>query len=228
MIRPFAADLPIVGQEEATIGLWQQAMDRRVFSPLDILWAVIGLVLTITATWLEAFITNAPWNWNTAGVQIYSLGVSFQVGAVLLTACAGGKNAATLSQIAYLTLGLLPLQFLGLPIFTQGGGLEYVREPSFGYLVGFIPAAWVCGHLAFQARPKLEILAYSSLCGLGIVHGCGLLYLAIASLGGWLDQVSWPAWGEIWAYSLAPLPGQLIMVCAVSVLAYLLRQILFY
>ena len=26
------------------------------------------------------------------------------------------------------------------------------------------------------------------------------------------------------AYSLAPLPGQLIMVCAVSVLAYLLRQ----
>lgn len=203
-------------------------MDRRVLSPLSILWAFIGLVLTITATWLEAFITSAPWDWNGTGVQVYSLGVSFQVGAVLLTACVGGKHAATLAQIAYLTLGLLPLSFLGLPIFTQGGGLAYVREPGFGYLIGFIPAAWVCGYLAFQRRPKVETLAYSSVCGLGIIHGCGLIYLAIASLGGWLDVVSIPAWREFVAYSLAPLPGQLIMICAVSVLAYLLRQILFY
>ena len=202
-----------------------------MLSPLDLLWALIGLVLTITATWLETFIftIELPWgNWEALGVQVYSLGVSFQVGAVLLTACVGGKNAAALSQIAYVTLGLLLFQFFGFPIFTQGGGLEYVREPSFGYLIGFIPAAWVCGYLAFQERPKLETLAYSSLCGLGIIHGCGLLYLAIASLGGWLKQVTVPAWEEIMAYSLAPLPGQLIMVCAVSVLAYLLRQLLFY
>ncbi len=199
-----------------------------MFSPLDVLWALIGLVLTIAATWLEAFITNAPWDWTQTGVQVYSLGVSFQVGAVLLTACAGGKNAATLAQIAYLTLGLLPFHLLGFPIFTQGGGLGYVREPSFGYIVGFIPAAWVCGYLAFKERPKLETLASSSVCGLGIIHGFGLLYLAIASLGGWLNQVSFPAWPEIWAFSLAPLPGQLVMVCAVSVLAYLLRQLLFY
>ena len=203
-------------------------MGTRVLSPLDFLWALIGLVLTIAATWSEAFITNAPWNWNATGVQVYSLGVSFQVGAVLLTACVGGKNAATLAQIAYLTLGLLLFQFFGLPIFTQGGGLGYLREPSFGYLVGFIPAAWVCGYLAFQERPKLETLAFSSVCGLGIIHGCGLLYLAIASVGGWLEAVTFPAWEAILAYSLAPLPGQLIMVCAVSVLARLLRQLLFY
>ena len=203
-------------------------MGTRVLSPLDLLWALIGLVLTIAATWSEAFITNAPWNWNATGVQVYSLGVSFQVGAVLLTACVGGKNAATLAQIAYLTLGLLLFQFFGLPIFTQGGGLGYLREPSFGYLVGFIPAAWVCGYLAFQERPKLETLAFSSVCGLGIIHGCGLLYLAIAAVGGWLEAVTFPAWEAILAYSLAPLPGQLIMVCAVSVLARLLRQLLFY
>lgn len=203
-------------------------MDVRALSPLDLLWALTGLVLTIAATWSEAFITNAPWDWNATGVQVYSLGVSFQVGAVLLTACVGGKNAAALSQIAYVTLGLLLFQFFGLPIFTQGGGLGYVREPSFGYIVGFIPAAWVCGYLAFQERPKLETLAFSSVCGLAIIHGCGLLYLAIASIGGWLEQVTFPAWEAILAYSLAPLPGQLIMICAVSVLAYFLRQLLFY
>jgi biotin transport system substrate-specific component len=203
-------------------------MDVRALSPLDLLWALTGLVLTIAATWSEAFITNAPWEWNATGVQVYSLGVSFQVGAVLLTACVGGKNAAALSQIAYVTLGLLLFQVFGLPIFTQGGGLGYVREPSFGYIIGFIPAAWVCGYLAFQERPKLETLAFSSVCGLAIIHGCGLLYLAIASIGGWLEQVTFPAWEAILAYSLAPLPGQLIMICAVSVLAYFLRQLLFY
>jgi biotin transport system substrate-specific component len=203
-------------------------MDVRALSPLDLLWALTGLVLTIAATWSEAFITNAPWNWNATGVQVYSLGVSFQVGAVLLTACVGGKNAAALAQIAYVALGLVLFQFFGLPIFTQGGGLGYVREPSFGYLVGFIPAAWVCGYLAFQERPKLETLAFSSVCGLAIIHGCGLLYLAIASLGGWLEPVTFPAWEAILVYSLAPLPGQLIMICAVSVLAYFLRQLLFY
>lgn len=205
-----------------------ERMGVRVLSPLDLLWALIGLVLTIAATWSEAFVTNAPWDWNAVGIQVYSLGVSFQVGAVLLTACVGGKNAAVLSQIAYVSLGLLFFQVFGLPIFTQGGGLGYVREPSFGYLLGFIPAAWVCGYLAFQERPKLETLAFSSICGLGIIHGCGLLYLAIASLGGWLEQVTFPAWDAILVYSLALLPGQLIMVCAVSVLAFLLRQLLFY
>ncbi len=198
-----------------------------MFSPLELLWALIGLVLTIGATWLEAFVTNAPWDWGTTGIQVYSLQVSFQVGAVLLTGCMGGKNAAALAQIAYLTLGLVLFQVFGLPLFTQGGGLGYVREPSFGYLVGFIPAGWVCGYLAFREPPKLEGLAYSSLCGLGLIHGCGLIYLAISSLGGWL--VVSQSWASLaWTYSLALLPGQLIMVCAVSVVAFILRRLLFY
>lgn len=198
-----------------------------MFSPLELLWALIGLILTISATWLEAFIPYAPWNWGDTGVQIYSLGISFQVGAVLFTACVGGKNAATLAQIAYVALGLALFQVFELPIFTQGGGLGYVREPSFGYLVGFIPAAWVCGALAFREAPKLETLALSSVSGLGIIHGCGLIYLAIAFLVGWLNTGA-SLWTLVLMYSLAPLPGQLVMVCAVSVLALAMRRILFY
>lgn len=199
-----------------------------MFFPIELLWALIGLILTIGATWLEAFITNAPWDWGTAGIQVYSLRVSFQVGAVLLMGCLGGKNAAALSQIAYLTLGLLLFEVFGLPIFTQGGGLGYVQEPSFGYLVGFIPAAWTCGYLAFQEPPKLESLAFSSVCGLGLIHGCGLVYLTIAWLAGWLAIAQASLWQLVWTYSLAPLPGQLIMVCAVSVIAFVLRRLLFY
>jgi len=35
--------------------------------------------------------------------------------------------------------------------FAQGGGIDYPKQPQFGYLLGFIPGAWVCGFLAFQA-----------------------------------------------------------------------------
>ncbi|RMF69103.1 MAG: biotin transporter BioY, partial [Cyanobacteria bacterium J069] len=54
---------------------------RRIIAPTDLLWALIGLVLTIGGTFLQASITNAPWAWGQNGLQTHSLGVSFQVGA---------------------------------------------------------------------------------------------------------------------------------------------------
>ncbi|WP_017298085.1 biotin transporter BioY [Nodosilinea nodulosa] len=186
------------------------------------------MVLTIVATWMEAFILNAPWTWGQSGMAIVSLGVSFQVGAVLLTGCVGGKNAAALSQIAYLVLGLALFRVFEFPVFTQGGGLSYVREPGFGYLIGFVPAGWVCGYLAFRNPPKLETLALSCLSGLGIIHGLGIVYLTLASLLGWLQTVSTSYWGLLLSYSVLPLPGQLVVVCAVAVLSLVLRQLLFY
>lgn len=201
---------------------------KRVLAPFELLWALIGLVLTIAATWMETFIVNAPWNWGQAGLQAQSLGVTFQVGAVLLTGCLGGKNAAALSQIAYLFLGLILFQVFELPVFTQGGGLSYVREPGFGYLIGFIPAGWVCGRLAFREAAQLENLAFSSVCGLGIIHGFGLIYLTLASLLGWLQTASASYWELLLTYSIQPLPGQLAVVCAVAVIAFVMRHLLFY
>jgi biotin transport system substrate-specific component len=200
----------------------------QVLAPFELLWALIGLVLTIMATWMEAFTINGPWSWGSSGIEILSLGVSFQVGAVLLTGCVGGKNAAALSQIAYLVLGLALFQVFEFPVFTQGGGLSYVREPGFGYLIGFIPAGWLCGYLAFQAPPKLENLAFSGLCGLAVIHGMGIVYLTVASLFGWLQEVSMSYWELLVGYSILPIPGHLVVVCAVAVLSLTLRQLLFY
>lgn len=180
------------------------------------------------ATWMEAFTINAPWSWGSSGIEILSLGVSFQVGAVLLTGCVGGKNAAALSQIAYLVLGLALFQVFEFPVFTQGGGLSYVREPGFGYLIGFVPAGWLCGYLAFQDTPKLENLAFSALCGLGVIHGMGIIYLTVASLFGWLQEVSISYWQLLVGYSILPIPGHLVVVCAVAVLSLTLRHLLFY
>ena len=191
--------------------------------PFEFLWAIIGVLLTIGGTFIEASFTDPSWLWEQKSIQVYSLGVTYQIGAVLLVGCMGGKNAAAMSQIAYLALGLTVL-----PIFSEGGGLGYLMEPTFGYLLGFIPGGWVCGYLAFKASPKLELFAFSCGCGLLIIHGLGLIYLMLYGIfnGGMIyDQSLLQA---IESYSFYPFPGHLGVACAITVLSYFLRGILFY
>ncbi|WKT87618.1 MULTISPECIES: biotin transporter BioY [unclassified Thermosynechococcus] len=161
-----------------------------------------------------------PSSW--AAVPVYGLPVSYQVAAVLLVGCMGGRQAAALSQVAYLILGLS-----GFQVFSQGGGLDYWREPTFGYLLGFVPGAWVCGWLAFrpQKRVSLEWLALSGLGGLVLIHVCGALYLSGLALAGQLSQ---PLVELLEQYSLFALPGQLVIVCLVAAIARVLRLILLY
>ena len=100
---------------------------------IELLWAIAGLLLTIAATFLPASFASPVWIWEQQEVKTFSLEVTYQVGAVFFVGCLGGKNAAVISQIAYIFLGLTLL-----PVFTHGGGIDYFREPSFGYLLGFI------------------------------------------------------------------------------------------
>ncbi len=201
-------------------------------SPLDeFLWAILGLLLTVAGTFMEAAIAIPnlfsdegqlvlPSSWSE--IPVYSLPVSYQVAAVLLVGCMGGRQAAALSQVAYLILGLS-----GFQVFSQGGGLDYWQEPTFGYLLGFVPGAWVCGALAFRegATARIEWLALSGLAGLVIIHGCGLLYLSGLALFGQLSQ---PLLELMQQYSLLALPGQLVIVCLVALVARILRLVLLY
>jgi biotin transport system substrate-specific component len=190
----------------------------------QLLWSMIGLLLTIGGTFLEAYGITLPSSWSQHGIETFSLGVKYQVGAVLLVGCLGGKNAGALSQIAYLVMGLTLL-----PVFAEGGGIGYVKLSQFGYLLGFIPGAWICGFLAFKARPKLETLAFSCFCGLLIVHVCGITYLIISYVFHSQGTETLPLMMQaILTYSWFALPGQLAVVCAVSVIAYLLRHLMFY
>lgn len=187
----------------------------------EFLWAIIGLLLTINGVFIEVAIP-VPWGWpiDWNQIDLYSLGTTLQVGAVLLVGCLGGKNAGALSQIAYLVLGLS-----GVQVFSQGGGLSYIQEPTFGYLLGFLPGAWICGYLAFHKQRRLEIILLSCLCGLLTIHFVGVVYLTGLSLLH-LSSLGWGA--SIWQFSILPLPGQLIVVCAVALIAFLFRRLLFY
>lgn len=189
--------------------------------PEVLLWGAIGLVLTIGGTFVPASSLAAPWSWWGSGFGVQTLGVSYQIGAVLLIACLGGKNAALLSQIAYVLLGVA-----GLPVFDRGGGLDYLQQPNFGYLLGFIVGAWLCGWLAFQTLVRFSALIASCLVGLLVIHLIGLVYLIVIYLTGWGTGIDSLMEGII-AYTLQPLPGHLAVVCAVSLIAFALRKLMF-
>ncbi|PAX56547.1 biotin transporter BioY [Brunnivagina elsteri] len=189
----------------------------------QLLWSMIGLLLTMGGTFLEASVTTLPWSWSQHGIQTFSLGISYQIGGVLLVGCLGGKNAGALSQIAYLVMGLTLL-----PVFSDGGGIGYIKLLQFGYLLGFIPGAWICGLIAFKARPKLETLAFSCFCGLFTVHLCGIIYLSLGYFLQWKGTEAQSLLQAILKYSWYALPGQFIVLCSVTVVAFILRHLMFY
>ena len=84
----------------------------------------------------------------------------------------GGKMAA-LSQLIYILIGLI-----GLPVFAYGGGPGYVLQPTFGYLVGFIPGAYVLGKLTENRKPltRTSVALAVGVC-LITIYFFGTLYL---------------------------------------------------
>jgi biotin transport system substrate-specific component len=61
---------------------------------------------------------------------------------VMFAALILGSRLGALSQFLYLIIGLL-----GLPVFAHGGGPGYVLQPSFGFIIGFIPGAYLMGKI---------------------------------------------------------------------------------
>ena len=84
-----------------------------------------------------------------------------------------GSRGGALSQLLYLILGLM-----GLPIFAQGGGPAYVLQPSFGFLLGFIPGAFVIGKILEGPKDlALPKVVTALVLGQGVIYLFGLSYL---------------------------------------------------
>ena len=191
--------------------------------PYILMWTIVGLFLTIGASFLPAYVTSSPWQWLSTGVTAYPLGFKSQVGAVLLVSCLGGRTAGVLAQVAYLLLGLLWLK-----VFNDGGGIEYLQKPAFGYLLAFIPGAWVCGQLAFRRSPRLECLGLSCFCGLVTIHFFGIIYLILFKLINLPGLDDFKLLESIANYSIYPMISQLLLGCTAASIAFVVRRIMFY
>lgn len=108
---------------------------------------------------------------------------TLQVLFVFLAGCLLGRKKGMMSQLLYVGIGLI-----GIPVFASGGGPDYVLKPTFGYLIGFIVAAYVIGYIVEKTNePKLKNFIFANVIGLMIVYILGIAYLYI-SLNTWLDS----------------------------------------
>ena len=91
---------------------------------------------------------------------------------VVLAGLMLGEKYGALSAAAYLALGLI-----GIPIFTQGGGIYYIFKPTFGYIIGFCLGAYVTGRIARGiSNPSFGRLFVAALAGIACVYLVGVPY----------------------------------------------------
>lgn len=137
----------------------------------------------------------------------------------LFTAMAGillGRRYGALSQLVYVLIGLV-----GVPIFTQGGGLGYVFQPSFGFLLGLIPCAWVIGYLAGK-RTGPAWLALCCAAGLLVLYLVGVPYMALI-LNGYMGK-GMALRDLLWKGMVIFLPGDALKIAAAAAVCPTLRK----
>jgi biotin transporter BioY len=122
-------------------------------------------------------------------IEIGTVPITGQTFAVLLSGALLGSRRGALSQIFYLLGGLA-----GIPWFARGGGIAYLMSPTFGYIIGFVLAAFVVGFLCERGLDrKIETAILAMLVGNVLIYFPGLLWLA-----------RFVGWGKVLAVGLYP------------------------
>lgn len=140
----------------------------RAFA-MDAALVLTGVALVALLAKVSFFIGPVPITGQTLGVIL--------VGAAL----GAGRGAASLTT--YMLLGLA-----GLPIFAGPvAGPAYLFSPSFGFIVGFIPAAFVAGWFAERAwdrRPALAFVGFVVASIIPFLIGVPHMALILANVAG--------------------------------------------
>jgi biotin transport system substrate-specific component len=94
----------------------------------------------------------------------------------LFSAYAGvflGARLGLYSQLLYIGIGLA-----GIPIFTRGGGITYIFQPTFGFILGFAFCAFIIGKMINNTEEiKFARILFVVLIGLLVVYVIGVPYL---------------------------------------------------
>lgn len=93
---------------------------------------------------------------------------------VILSGIVLGAKLGALSQIVYIFLGLI-----GIPIFAGlTGGPQSIMKPSFGFIIGFVFAAFIVGKIASSEKGKSSKRIFiASLVGTITIYLFGLPYM---------------------------------------------------
>lgn len=98
--------------------------------------------------------------------------ITGQVFMVLLSSVLLGKQQACLSQVLYIAGGIS-----GIPWFA-GGQSGILLIPSFGYIIGFVPAAYITGYLIEGKVKNISTCILSMLVGIAMIYLFGAVWFS--------------------------------------------------
>jgi biotin transport system substrate-specific component len=107
-------------------------------------------------------------------IPLWPVAITLQTFFVILSGIILGPRDGALSQLVYIIIGLL-----GLPVFSGGGGLAYLMQPSFGYLIGFVIAPLAAGSIVRNKALTHVSVFMAALTGTLVIYSIGIPYLAI-------------------------------------------------
>ena len=107
------------------------------------------------------------------GTDVYTLQFMFTLLAGLIL----GARLGAITVTVYVIMGLI-----GIPVFASGGGLSYVLQPTFGYLIGFIIQAYFCGFAVQRLSVRdFKHVFMVNVVGMIIVYIIGITWFYIDS-----------------------------------------------
>ncbi len=156
------------------------AIPRRTANTIALM--VVFALVTAIAAQIRIYIPGTP------------IAITGQTFGVLLAGTALGSRLGAGSMLVYVALGAV-----GLPVFAGGGsGLGYATGASFGYLAGFVVAAWLIGRFAEQGRDRTVRTAIPAfVVGSAAVYTLGVTWL-------WATVESIPTLGSALRAGLYP------------------------
>ena len=129
------------------------------------------------------------------------------------------------SYLGSMSVGIYVLLVLsGVPVFTSGGGIGYVFQPTFGYLLGFIVGAWVTG----KVRESMSNITFKNMM---IANASGMSLIYVIGIGYYYLMATFLLGQEIGAkvllvkFFLMTLPGDVVKCILASILGVKLLKV---
>ena len=97
-----------------------------------------------------------------------------QIPVIFFIVALMGRKFGMFAIICYIVLGMF------FPIFALGGGLSYLFEYGFGYILAYLPAVFFAGTL-LKGKTDYIRIPVISLVGVITIHVLGILYMLFVS-----------------------------------------------
>lgn len=134
--------------------------------------------------------------------------------AIYIAAASMNWKTGTLAVALYLLIGMI-----GLPVFSGfTGGVQKLVGPTGGFLIGYIPCAFIIGRIIDKFERKTWLYPVSMVLGTSVLYACGTVWFIIS--------MKYTLAAALMACVVPFLIGDAVKIILASVIAPVLRKVL--